>query len=420
MQIKIEPSISSSHLIRKNDVQKVSETTDSSKNEDRCERLDVVSRKYMYFEVSSSLYDVNLHLNHNWSLLSLKNLVMHLLAPSFLTGLKRIFCTVFSKFFHDVWIQLLSKLPYKVWQHEYESSFQWSEFSNKVLAITRYLVECLPLQSSKRKTKLSSRYRNNSMTSFYTILYEILLQVLYDHCKTKTNGYNFFWEQQQESSYPKILVFRDLSTNNKTCEMFIITNELYGIESSYHRCLTNVRRRDFIYGILIVKLNVMCCGEGHTCFKISDYTENVEHYLLLQLAAHNQVIVYDVKVLRYHQRHQHEMKFQLSKDKSCHEIENGISSLATTSNHKLKTTTKNDNDTCHHESEKFSKCYQQFQRAFRSDSGKSHLNAILFLIILCVPLFTTASGVHNLKYSTNIVKTKYGEYNSFYHPNLVG
>jgi hypothetical protein len=38
------------------------------------------------------------------------------------------------------------------------------------------------------------------------------------------------------------------------------------------------------------------------------------------------------------------------------------------------------------------------------------LNAILFLIILCIPLLTTAaaSSVHNLKYSTNVVKTKYG------------
>lgn len=38
---------------------------------------------------------------------------------------------------------------------------------------------------------------------------------------------------------------------------------------------------------------------------------------------------------------------------------------------------------------------------------KHHLNAIFFIIVMCMPILSTAS-VHNIKYSTNVVKTKYG------------
>lgn len=408
MQIKAHRNTSSTHQICKNDVQKVSATTDSSKNEGHCERLDVVSRKYMYFEVSSSLYEVNLHQNHNWSLLPLKKIISYMLAPSFL-GQKR-FYIVLSKCFHDVWIERISTLSYRVWQLNDKSNFQWSEYSHKSLTISRYFVVCLSLQSSKNKTTLSTHYHKSSMTSFYTNPCEVLLNSICDYCNKETINYNIIWNQQQESKYDRIFMFRDLSTNNKTCEMFFITNELYGIENSYHRRLTNVRHQklNFIHGILLIKLHVMCCC---TCYEISDHiVRYVEHWILLQLVAHNQIIFHDVKVSWHHQRHQYEMKIQLTDDKSCREIENGTSSLATTSNHKLKPIAQNDNDTCHQENEKFSKCYQQFHRTFRSnDSVKSHLNAILFLIILCIPLLTSASGVHNLKYSTNIVKTKYGE-----------
>lgn len=38
---------------------------------------------------------------------------------------------------------------------------------------------------------------------------------------------------------------------------------------------------------------------------------------------------------------------------------------------------------------------------------KHHLNAIFFIIVMCMPILSSAT-VHNIKYSTNVVKTKYG------------
>jgi hypothetical protein len=110
----------------------------------------------------------------------------------------------------------------------------------------------------------------------------------------------------------------------------------------------------------------------------------------------------------------------------CHAIifliQNDISTKAT-SNHKLKALRNSYCNTHpkhqHDRNEKFSNCFQHVRRLQRSNTTtalrssdsvlKNHLNALLFFIIFCIPLLTSsASSVHNLKYSTNIVKTKYG------------
>jgi hypothetical protein len=172
-----------------------------------------------------------------------------------------------------------------------------------------------------------------------------------------------------------INTFCDLSTNGRGSKC--------GIELSSILTTEKLRKtlNSFFYGILLIQrhLNYEFRDNHHehrilllAHNQITDVTSPSCHYLLLLLA------------------------FYSSGD-NCHatlSIENGIS----TSNHKLKMS-----PTTHQR--------HRHRRSNSNDSVKSHLNAILFLIILCIPLLTTtatASNVHNLKYSTNVVKTKYG------------
>jgi hypothetical protein len=168
---------------------------------------------------------------------------------------------------------------------------------------------------------------------------------------------------------------------NRFCDLS--TNGRGGIELSSIRTTEKLRKtlNSFFYGILLI--------QRHLNYEFSD--NHHEHRILL--LAHNQA-----DITSPCQSHYLLLLLALytSVDNNCHatlSIENGISS----SNHKLKMS-----PTTHQ---------RHRHRRSSNDSVKSHLNAILFLIILCIPLLTTAataSSVHNLKYSTNVVKTKYG------------
>lgn len=56
----------------------------------------------------------------------------------------------------------------------------------------------------------------------------------------------------------------------------------------------------------------------------------------------------------------------------------------------------------------FSEISRESKSVYRPIQLKNHSNAIVFLLILCIPIITVHASVHNIKYSTNIVKTKYG------------
>lgn len=447
MQIRTQLNDDCPHSTRENVVQKVSETSDARENESqrrhRRRSIDVSRHEFMYIQVSS--YRRDLYRKHyKWSLCSIDKfksncslLIKYLLVNSFLLSYGRRLCFILSKCFchcdnrqhrpSTLQCEQTSTLFYGVLQLVIENNHHHQhhrmEGAHKSLMIDKSFILFLLHSTTHQHTK--------STTNFYIKLYKILLNLFYEYFNNKTNCHHrCCWHQhqpqQQQPQHHKIYfnphgainAFSDLSTNSKSCRnVLFVINELNGIEqqqpshhpryfvkSSLH---VKLRTLNFLYSILLIQRHVMCNNSYYEFSDNQNVNGNVKHYILRQLLAHNQMILYVTATWQCHHR---EMKFQMPDDESCREIENGISTLATTSNHKLKTTVvHNDNDTCHHESEKFSNCYQQFYRTFRSnDSVKSHLNAILFLIILCIPLLTAASSVHNLKYSTNVVKTKYG------------
>lgn len=423
MQIRTQLNENWPHSTHENVVQKVFETSHARQNETRLKRR---SDEIVYIQVSSNNRR-DLHKKHyKWSLCSIDKfksncslLIKYLLVNSFLLGGGGRLYFILSKCFRQCHAR--QQLP--ALQHEplfygvlhlvIENNHRRTEPAHKNLLIDKSFILFL---------LHSTTHQSSKSTNFYIKLYKILLNLFYEYFNNKTNCHHLC-RYQHRLQHPKIYfnphssinAFCDLSTNSKSCgsrNVLFVINEMSGVEHQqqshphHNRCHVKLRTLNFLYGILLIQRHVMC----NSSYEFSDNHNvhaNVKHCILLQLLAHNQMILYVTAT--WHYRH-HQMKFQMPDDKSCHEIENGISTLATTSNHKLKATAQNDNDTCHHESEKFSNCYQQFHRTFRSNdsSVKSHLNAILFLIILCIPLLTAASSVHNLKYSTNVVKTKYG------------
>lgn len=195
----------------------------------------------------------------------------------------------------------------------------------------------------------------------------------------------YHWAIIEISPHKSLVLLRENFSINRFCDLS--TNgrgSKCGIELSSILTTEKLRKtlNSFFYGILLI--------QRHLNYEFSD--NHHEHRILL--LAHNQI----ADVTSPCQSHYLLLllAFYSSVDNNCHatlSIENGIS----TSNHKLKMS-----PTTHQ---------RHRHRRSSNDSVKSHLNAILFLIILCIPLLTTtatASSVHNLKYSTNVVKTKYG------------
>ena len=461
MQIRTKLNESGYHPIRENVVQKVFETTDAREDEEELEQqtttLNVAREFSMYIQVSSYPSSRDLHKMHfKWSLCSIDKLksncsflIKYLLANSLLLSCQRRIQFILSKCYDHESHQIDSQtgtLLYGVEELavEQNNNHQRMEQSHKSLTIDKSFILLLLLHSTTtitttHQSTTSTMMTTTTDTNFYIKLYKILLNLFYVNFNNKTNCHHVcrWWyphhqyQQQRQQSCLNIYSYcGDLSTKTKTRNLIFLINEMNGIENHHqnhhHRCSLHVKLRtlNLLCGILLIQRHVMFSNSSGSSVdrnknknnknnKVFSDNQNVKQCIQLQLLAHNQIISYVKATWHHHHHHQHhhEMKIQLSDDKSCHEIENGMSTLATTSNHKLKPSAANDNDTsCHHdENEKFSNCYQQFHRAFRSnDSVKSHLNAILFLIILCIPLLTAASTVHNLKYSTNVVKTKYG------------
>lgn len=394
MQIRTQLNDDRTHSASENVVQKVFETFDARQNESQT-AVDV--SEFMYIQLSA--FGRDLHREHyKWSSVcsidTLKSncsfLIKYLLVNSLVLrqlsfALSKCFCRQSSTLRQAHTRQLL----YGVVQRR-------TERTHKSLTIDKNFI----LLSLHSETSL--HHQAKSTTNFYRKLYKILWNLFYEYFNNETNCHHPLYQQHQH----KQDAFCDLSTKkNKSCEsrnLLLFMSEMSGIDhqNQQHRSVDfKFRTLNLLYGILLIQRFVM--------YEFSD-NHRVKHNIVVQLLEHNQMILHVTATWHYSHRHSY-AKFQLRDDKSCHGIENGISTLAATSNHKLKATSQNDNDTCHQESEKLSNCYQHFHRTFRSnDSVKSHLNAILFLIILCIPLLTAASSVHNLKYSTNVVKTKYG------------
>lgn len=445
MQIRTQLNDDCPHSTRENVVQKVSETSNARQNESRPLYVSA-SDEFMYIQVSSfTSRDKN---RFEWSLCSIDKfksscsfLIKYLLVNWLVLRFgKRFYIRLLECFHHHryerkqqqkhqtIQREQTRTLLYGVQQIVIENNHRRMEPSHKSFMIDKSFVLFL-LHSTKQ------HHHSKSTTNFYTKLYKVLLNLFHECFNNKANCHHPCWNQyqhqQQEhyklylnqngdngssSSSRSVNMFCDLSTNCRAGggrNMLFLINAMVGFEHHHQRHVDKLPfyvklcTLSIIYRILLIQRHVMC----NNSYEFSDnQSVDVKHYVLLQVLAHNQMILCVTSTWQHKRQHRkHEMKFQMPDDKSCHEIENGISTLATTSNHKLKTTAPNDNDTCRHESEKFSNCYQQFYRTFRSnDSVKSHLNAILFLIILCIPLLTAASSVHNLKYSSNVVKTKYG------------
>lgn len=390
MQIRTQLNDDRTHSACENVVQEVSETSDARQNES--ERNDEAGSEFVYIQVAA--FGSDLHRKHyKWSSLcsidKLKSkcsfLIKYLLVKSLLLG-------QLSK--------CLTVHPSTGLRHEelcYGVVHRRTEPTHKNLTVDKNFI----LLSLHSATPHHQQARSlTTTTNFYRKLYKILWNLFYEYFNNETNCHHPLCRHHQH----KEDAFCDLSTKNKCCgsrNLLLLISEMSGIDhhsQQQHRPVDlKLRSLNLLYGILLIQRLVM--------YEFSD-NHRVKHCIFsVRLLVHNRTLLH-VTATWHRQSH---TKFQLPDDKSCHDIENGISTLATTSNHKLKATVESDNDACHQESEKLSNCYQHFHRAFRSnDSVKSHLNAILFLIILCIPLLTAASSVHNLKYSSNVVKTKYG------------
>lgn len=283
-------------------------------------------------------------------------------------------------------------------------------------------------------------------TCFYTMLFKILLRNLFYECfncarsKCKCINQNFNRSVQIYcSTCYNIKTLCELSTNNDEFLLFISSMLLisvkFGIE--YHLCivikpssrtslLTEMLRSctlKVFYGILQIKRHFLIRhnyefnnkyerlnnNKNNNNNKINILTANDEIWIIKNLPACNQVMVLRITSIR-HWRCYHSVE-------NCHVtllIENKMSTL-TTSNHKLKVEHHNSNtcDYFQHHKRNESEGVKEYPALHRPSSVydtsmKHYLNAVLFFIILCIPLLTTASSTHNLKYSTNVVKTKYG------------
>lgn len=451
MQIKIQLNSDCTSKISENVVQKILAASNPRQNETHYQHHD-----WMYIQVSSTSYCkiVNNHKHHHhrhghpWSLCSVDKLKLN-----FIYLFVRIFIL------NNDWWPFYSRLLQLIhmsnnrqqcerfqspaatdivtifYNHRHhQSSTVYGTASNKNLMINKNFISFLHLKTTSK---------------FYMKFYKILLNLFYEHFNSQML-FHYLWYQQQQHPIAtaafnldySVNEFCDLSTNSEKL-LFILNendnnnvkciNVKYGIE--YHRYVVKstssltteklrngLRTLNFFYGILLIQRHLILCNNyefsNNECERINNLV--IRHQILRHLLAHNQIVLYITSICHY----SFILKFYTT-DRSTLSIENGIAAITTTSNHKLKMS-QDDNDNCYHqqhhpnshhnvnENEKFSNCFQHFPHrpAFRcsNDSVKSHLNAILFLIILCIPLLTTAaaSSVHNLKYSTNVVKTKYG------------
>jgi hypothetical protein len=464
MQIKIQLNDSASEF-SENVVQKVLTASNARQNEMHREWM------YIQVSSISSYRKTTVQRNrkhHKWSLCSIDKFYSNytflikylLLNSSFLLLLTNYGRT--GGMFHRWFMWHMWKSPALFYTLQLlNAHMPMIETTHKCLMSDKSFIQFL--HSALHTLKASSLVSVN----FYTKFYKILLNSFYE---SHFNSRHFWYQpQHQHALNPhSINTFCDLSTNSKILLFLfnaIVSNNnsnnnnnnynyndgadgdwccsrrkqqinyyhyyyhhhFCGIEhhryvvKSFTSSLTTdkLRALQFFYRILLIQCHLICN-------KYEFRENNVKHQqqqLQQQkhLLAHNQHLLHIVIMsIRWHYKSDKYCCANNKPSDDCHStlgIENGIATFSSTSNHKLKVS-QNDNDTCHHHHHHHHhdhhrhhhSGYQHLHRpTFRSnDSVKSHLNAILFFIILCIPLLTAATSVHNLKYSTNVVKTKYG------------
>ncbi|XP_070498359.1 uncharacterized protein Nlg2 [Chironomus tepperi] len=454
MQIKIQLNSDCTSKISENVVQKILAASNARQNE--------IHHDWMYIQVSSTSYCkiVNNHYRHQWSLCSVDKLKLNFIYlfvriflqnndwwPFYSRLLQLIHMSNNRQYHHQQCERFKSPastdivtIYYKYHHHQPSSSTMYEAASNKNLMINKNFITFFHLKTTSK---------------FYMKFYKILLNLFYGHFNIQMLFHYLWYQPLHPTAFNSVNEFCDLSTNSENLLFIINENDnnnvkcinnnnnnnnnnkyiiyvKYGIE--YHRYVVKsttssltteklrngLRTLNFFYEILLIQCHVILCNNyefsNNQCERINNLI--MRHQILRHLLEHNQIMLYITSICHYYII----FKFYTT-DRSTLSIDNGIAAIKTTSNHKLKMS-HDDNDNCYHQqhrnthhnvnmNEKFSNCFQHFSHRplFRSnDSVKSHLNAILFLIILCIPLLTTAaaSSVHNLKYSTNVVKTKYG------------
>ncbi|KAG5676605.1 hypothetical protein PVAND_006427 [Polypedilum vanderplanki] len=349
MQIKTQLSDCASEF-SENVVQKILEASHSRKNE--------MHHEWMYIEVSSYYKIVphgRLHYHHHrshyrgrqWSLCSIDNFK---LKCSFLIN-----CILLNYYYELCWplFWLIWKSP--VANYCCQQTTGMAMTTHKNLMIDKIFLQNFKTAASSLLLKLVK----TSSSCFYT---------------------KFFYEQQQQQQHTpnkihfsshSVNTFCDLSTNSDELLVTII----HGIEH-YQRCLVIKSSRhgsktlNFFYGILLIQRHLLICNNyefSNEYRREDNNNNNVEttndQILIIQHSlAHNQMPVDD-------------------------------NSTVSTSNHKLKNH--------HHRQNNASK----FSNSCHRFSDGNIFNALLFFIILCIPLLTSA---HTLKYNPNVVKTKYG------------
>lgn len=294
---------------------------------------------------------------------------------------------------------------------------------------------------------------------FYRKLYDILLKIFYVNFNNNWNDH-----QMQQNQYLNSYIKRscqngclvcDLSTNS-SCRQKCSSDD-----DDHHRNILFM-----VVDMIIVKSGIECSSSSHSVVKSNTNTNlklkhcwrtlSFMYILLFQRQCFSDDEFSDCEFFlqfnniknNFHQpifaqnEHKHEHiecnrhQMKLQNPNIHHVIDNNISTL-TTSNHKLKGK-ESDSDNCnmhrhhhhhhynhhhqhehhhhHHHQEQQKKQQQQHHQLPNERCSNYHqhfyrttfrFNAIIILIILCIPLIT-ASSVRNLRYSTNIAKTKYG------------
>lgn len=457
MQIKIHLSDCASES-SENVVQKILAASNARQNE-------VVVREWMYYQVSSMSYckeAVQYHRQQqSWSLCSVDklksfglNLIKFLLWNLFLIlkhGWTILYCRLMKC--TGQWLEwncrrrakCINSHTYRNRYHHPHTAITETFPAHKNLMNDKDLILLLlpPLHHLTPCLKsTAATTRRTFLSNFCTKFYKILLTSFYVHFNS--NKSHQFWRYQQRQQQQQQLSFNPHGINTTFCDLStndsrILFDEMiyskwcdqrWHVEAKSTSSLTTekLRRRlnSFFYGILLIQRHLAC--NNHEFSDNHHERMGVSEDLLLHLLlAHNQMICVTTTPTissfsicqkqqqpRHHHRHHHLLLLlAFCATDNCSvtlSMENAISTLGT-SNHKLKMS-QSDNDVCHRQKlqhQKLKKKRKHLQRpTFRfNDSVKSHLNAILFLVILCIPILTTAN-IHNLKYSTNVVKTKYG------------
>ena len=303
-----------------------------------------------------------------------------------------------------------------------------------------------------KKCILSLNFSFHSLPSniIYRKLYEMLLNIFY-------GNFNIEWNHQMQqnqylnSNYNKRYCHNsclvcDLSTNSHCCQRYSSDKD------DHHTIFLFI-----VIDMINVQSGIECSSSSHSVVKSNTSTSlKLKHcwrtlsfmYIMLfqrqcfsddEFSDCEFFLQFNIIKNNFHQpmfaqnEHKHEHiecnrhQIKLQNPNIQHVIDNNISTL-TTSNHKLKAKENNSENCNHHHNHHHHHQHQQNHHHHQQQQKQQHhqlpnekcsnyhqhfyrttfrFNTIIILIILCIPIIT-ASSVHNLRYSTNIVKTKYG------------